>query len=90
MRSYALQGFLNQGTGDLLLKWSYLLFVKTKYTDWLFNYGVGSNRVDEINGTALVIGGFVLGLVLCAVIAITVSVCSVDDSNEKRLAKKKN
>lgn len=93
MRSYALQGFLNQGTGDLLLKWSCLLLVKTKYTDWLFNYGAGSNRVDEINGTALVIGGFVLGLIICAVVAITVLVCFVDDSatsNEKRLKKKKN
>jgi hypothetical protein len=93
MRSYALQGFLNQGTGDLLLKWSYLLLVKMKYTDWLFNRGAGRNRVDGINGTALVIGGFVLGLIICAVVVITVSVCFVDvsaNSNEKRLEKKKN
>ncbi len=66
--------------------------VKKKYTDWLY-YGAGSNRVDKVNGTALVIGGFVLGLIICAVIVIAVLVYFVDDSatsNEKRLEKKNN
>ena len=73
MRSYALQGFHNQGTGELMPDASYRLLLKTIYLDWLFN---GAGRSVDVNTAAVAISGFVVGLAFCVVAAVAVSLCS--------------
>ena len=70
MRSYALQGYQNQGSGEPLVAASYWLLLKTIYMNWLFNDNTVAGR--NVNVTALVLSGVVVGLLLCGLIALVV------------------
>mmetsp|Transcript_14836 Transcript_14836/g.35707 ORF Transcript_14836/g.35707 Transcript_14836/m.35707 type:complete len:181 (-) Transcript_14836:1191-1733(-) len=88
MRSYALQGFHNQGIGKPMRDASYLLWLKTKYMDWLFSGG-GGDSVD-INVTVIVVSGFVVGILVCSLVAVAVTLCvsdegvAIDDREKKK------
>ena len=88
MRSYALQGFHNQGMGEAILDSSYWLLVKTKYINWLFNYSATGSS-GNINVTALVLTGFVLGVAVCALIAMIVVLRFKEEDDEATTNKRK-
>lgn len=76
MRSYALQGYQNQGAGAPLRRASPWLRVRTAYLGWLFH---GDVAAGHVNMTALMASAFVAGLAVAAAVAIVVALPSADD-----------
>ena len=90
IRSYALQGFHNQGMGEPMLNASYWLLIKTKYLDWLFDGDYGSSSAVTINMTALVFSGFVAGLLfVCGIGVIVILICFKEEEETRNNNRKK-
>jgi len=69
MRSYALQGYLNQGAGEPISNASFWLWIRTLYLGWLFN---DAGNETNINPVALLFSGFLVGLLFFALTAVVV------------------
>ena len=82
MRSYALQGYLNQGDGEALRNKSIWLWLKGEYLDYGFN---GGRFTPSALSLLILFGGFAVGL---SIIVMIVLHCTKEEgaiaTNEKK------
>ncbi len=90
MRSYALQGYQNQGTGETFPNASWILLIKAIYLDWIFHGGRWGSLEKGVNSNALVFSGFVCGMMILGCVTLIVSFCTKDHSAAEQMQQKKS
>mmetsp|Transcript_21668 Transcript_21668/g.44604 ORF Transcript_21668/g.44604 Transcript_21668/m.44604 type:complete len:244 (-) Transcript_21668:1767-2498(-) len=78
MRSYALHGYQNQGMGEYFPDASWILLTKAIYLNWIYNGGRWDSLERGFNLYALVISGFVFGMMSLGCAALIISFCTKD------------